>query len=255
MKRQMNKKVLSLFAHPDDAEFSCAGTLALLNQSRWDIHIATMTSGDCGTTKLSSEEISRIRRQEAAGSAEILKGTFHCLECDDMFIMYDRPTLLKVIEILRKIKPAIVFTHSPADYLTDHENTSRLVWTGCFSAGMRNIEIAGTKPFETVPYLYYADPFEGKDKFGTEIKPSVLIDITTVIDIKEKMLCCHKSQRNWLLEHHGMDEYVESMKRFCRLRGRIINKDYAEGFRQHLGHGFGQDNILKRQLPGRVYQK
>jgi hypothetical protein len=45
-----------------------------------------------------------------------------------------------------------------------------------------------------------------------------------------------------------MDEYILSMKRHGELRGREINARYAEGFRQHLGHSFPQDNILKDQL-------
>jgi hypothetical protein len=68
------------------------------------------------------------------------------------------------------------------------------------------------------------------------------------------MLCCHDSQRNWLMSHHGMDEYVESMKRFARQRGKKANCDYAEGFRQHLGHGYPQDNRLKKELSKRVIE-
>ena len=39
---------LAILAHPDDAEFLCAGTLVRLACERgWSIHIATMTPGDC----------------------------------------------------------------------------------------------------------------------------------------------------------------------------------------------------------------
>jgi len=38
------------------------------------------------------------------------------------------------------------------------------------------------------------------------------------------------------------------MKRYAEIRGREANTRYAEGFRQHLGHSFPQDNILKEQL-------
>ena len=73
------KTVLSLGAHPDDAEFLCAGTLALLHKKGWNIHIATMAPGDCGTVQYSREEISRIRKGEAAKSAALLDGSYHCL--------------------------------------------------------------------------------------------------------------------------------------------------------------------------------
>jgi len=247
------KTILSLGAHPDDAEFMCAGTLALLHNKGWDVHIATMTPGDCGTVEYNREEISRIRKAEAAKSAKILHGGYHCLECDDAFIMYDRPTLIKAIELLRKVRPTIVLTTSPSDYMVDHEMASRIAQTACFDCGIVNIETTGAEPFEPTPYLYYMDPVEGKDNFGTEIKAGTIVDITDVMDTKEKMLCCHESQRNWLLKHHGIDDYVNSMKKLGEKRGREINTDFAEGFRQHLGHAYPQDNILKAELGDLVH--
>ena len=80
-----NKIVLSIQAHPDDAEFTCAGTLALLQKKGWQVHIATMTPGDCGSATLNRAEISNIRKQEAANAAKLLDGQYHCLECEDVF--------------------------------------------------------------------------------------------------------------------------------------------------------------------------
>ena len=248
-----NKTVLSLGAHPDDAEFFCAGTLALLRQKGWEIHIATMTPGDCGTVQYSREEISRIRRAEAAKAAAILDGTYHCLECGDIFILYDRPSLLKAIELLRKVKPAIVFTTSPSDYMVDHEMVSKIAQTACFACGVVNVETPGAEPFEPIPYLYYMDPAEEKDKFGTQIQAGTIVDISGVMDTKEKMLCCHESQRHWLMTHHGMDEYVNIMKESGEKRGLEIKSPFAEGFRQHLGHAYPQDNILKAELGDLVH--
>jgi len=248
-----NKIVLSIGAHPDDAEFFCTGTLALLEKKGWQVHIATMTPGDGGTVKYSREEISRIRRAEAAKSAGILNGSYHCLESSDIFIMYDRSALTKAIELVRKVRPTIVFTTSPMDYMVDHEMASKIAQTACFACGVVNIETAGAEPFEPVPYLYYMDPVEGKDNLGTKIKAGTIVDISSVMDVKEKMLCCHESQRNWLLEHHGIDDYVIAMKRLGEERGKEINSQFAEGFRQHLGHAYPQDNILKTELGDLVH--
>ena len=247
------KTVLSIGAHPDDAEFFCTGTLALLHEKGWDIHIATMTPGDCGTVQYSREEISRIRRAEATKAVSLLDGSYHCLECDDIFIMYDRPSLLKAIDLVRKVRPAIVFTTSPSDYMVDHEMASRLAQTACFACGVVNVETPGAEPFEPVPHLYYMDPAEQKDIFGNEIQPSIIVDITRAMDTKEKMLCCHESQRHWLMTHHGMDEYVNMMKTSGQKRGRQINTRFAEGFRQHLGHAYPHDNILKAELGDLVH--
>jgi len=248
-----DKVVLSIGAHPDDAEFMCAGTLALLHERGWEVHIATMAPGDCGTVQYTREEISRIRKGESAKAAAMLDGHYHCLECGDIFIMYDRGTLLKTIELVRRVRPKIVFTLSPSDYMVDHEHASRLAQTACFCCGVVNVETPGAEPFEPIPYLYYADPVEGKDKLGTPVKPAMIVDISSVIDTKEKMLCCHESQRDWLLKHHGMDEYVNMMKAFGKKRGGEVGREFGEGFRQHLGHAYPQDNILKRELGDLVH--
>ncbi len=86
-----------------------------------------------------------------------------------------------------------------------------IVQAACFASGVKNMEVI-EEPFEPVPYLYYSDPMEGKDKLGNPIQPSVYVDITNEIEIKEKMLDCHKNQRDWLRAHHKMDENILPMK-------------------------------------------
>jgi N-acetylglucosamine malate deacetylase 1 len=86
--------VLGVFAHPDDAEFLCAGTLLRLVRERGcTVHIATMTAGDCGSAELLAEEISRIRRAEGARAAALLGGRYHCLDERDLLVMYNERTL------------------------------------------------------------------------------------------------------------------------------------------------------------------
>ena len=244
----MDKTVLALVAHPDDAEFMCTGTLALLHKNGWDVHIATMTPGDCGSMEMSREEISKVRRGEAAAAAKLLDGKYHCLECDDVFVMYDRETLLKAIKLIREVRPSLVFAPSPDDYMVDHEMTSKVAWMACFGAGIPNVSTPGVKPAGHVPYLYYVDPLEAKDKLGKAIVASCYVDVSSMIDLKVKMLCCHASQRNWLMAHHGIDEYTASLKKHGAMRGGEIGVNYAEAFRQHLGNAFPQDNILKTEL-------
>jgi LmbE family N-acetylglucosaminyl deacetylase len=156
--------------------------------------------------------------------------------------------------LIREIHPDIVFTARPNDYMIDHEITSQIVQTACFSSGIRNMEI-NEEPFEPMPYLYYCDPMEGKDKFGNLIQPTIYVNIESEVAMKEKMLLCHESQRMWLHKHHQIDEYVLFMKRFGAERGKEINVGFAEGFRQHLGHGYPQNNILKEILGGLIILK
>jgi LmbE family N-acetylglucosaminyl deacetylase len=253
MNIESTRTVLAIGAHPDDVELLCAGTLALLHARGWKVECATMTPGDCGSTTRNRGEISAIRRKEAAASAALLNGKYHCMECDDVFIAYDRPTLLKVIKLVREVRPAIVLTMSPEDYMVDHEVTSEIVRTACFAAGMKNIDTDGIDPFLSVPHLYYMDPMEGKDILGNAIRATTVVDISSTMGKKEQMFLCHESQLSWLKSHHGVDEGVESMRAWSMTQGKTIGVQYAEGFRQHLGHAYPQDNILNQELNDLVH--
>src|SRR5215207_7316591 len=100
---------LAVLAHPDDAEFLCAGTLLRLARDRgWQAHVATMTAGDCGSAEHTGEEIARIRRGEAAAAAARLGGEYHCLEERDLFVVYDGPTVATVTDLVRAVRPRAV---------------------------------------------------------------------------------------------------------------------------------------------------
>ncbi len=243
--------VLAVFAHPDDAEFLCAGTLIrLANEHQAVVHIASMTPGDCGSAELPPEEISAIRRTEGERSAALIGGRYHCLEERDLLIFYQERTLVKVTRLLREVRPQMVFTHCPTDYLLDHEVTSQIVRAACFAAPVPNFAPdPALAPLDHIPHLYYCDPIEGKDLFGRPVPAQFYVDISSVIDRKTQMLACHASQRQWLLKHHSMDEYLEAMRRWGRQQGERVGVAYAEGFRQHLGHSYPQDNRLA-QLVG-----
>ncbi len=247
----MNKIVLSVLAHPDDAEFLCAGTLIRLRQEQgYDIHIASMTPGDCGSMEQDSFAIGRVRRCEAIQAAALMHATYHCLEESDLLVFYNERTLEKMTRLLRLIQPCMVFTHSPVDYMLDHEQTSIIVRAATFAAPIPNFlaerHLGPVLP--NVPALYYCDPIEGKDSLGQEVAPCFRVDISEVIDGKSNMLAAHASQRNWLSKHHGMDHYIQAMKEWGAKRGRECGVRFAEGFRQHLGHSYPQENRVAQLL-------
>jgi N-acetylglucosamine malate deacetylase 1 len=246
-----NPTALAFFAHPDDAEFLCAGTLARLRAQGFVIHFATMTAGDGGSAELPPGEIAQLRLGEAAQAAALLGGSHQWADTKDLLICYDQPTLRRVIEIVRHINPQIVFTHSPQDYLLDHEVTSQLVRAACFAASVPNVQTlaeAAASATAHVPHLYYSDALEGKDSFGAPVPPGFYIDISDVIETKAQMLACHASQREWLLRQHGMDQYLQAMRDWSARRGAEAGRAYAEAFRQHLGHAYPQTNLLAEVL-------
>jgi LmbE family N-acetylglucosaminyl deacetylase len=243
----MNDVVLSVLAHPDDAEFLCAGALARLARERgWEVHIATMTPGDCGSAELDGLTIAAIRRAEGARAAALIGAKYHCVEERDLRVFYAERPLEQVVRLLRAVRPRLVLTHSPADYMLDHEMTSTIARAAAFAAAVPNfLAERGLPPaLPHIPHLYYCDPIEGKDALGREVPAGLLIDVSAMIDTKAAMLAAHASQRDWLLKHHGMDHYVESMRAWSAHRGRQAGVAFAEGFRQHRGHSYPQDDLL-----------
>src|SRR5262249_1022086 len=228
-----------------------ARTLARLKKEQgYDVHIASMTPGDCGSAAFDSQEISRMRRGEGNNAAAVIGATYHCMEERDLLVFYNERTLEKVTRLLRWLKPGIVLTHSPADYMLDHEITRTIARAAAFAAPIRNFLAdrrlgPGLPP---IPHLYYCDPIEGKDSLGRDVTPGFHVDITQVIDTKADMLAAHASQRDWLLKHHGMDHYLQAMRDWSAKRGSECGVLFAEGFRQHLGHSYPQDNVLGQSL-------
>jgi LmbE family N-acetylglucosaminyl deacetylase len=250
----MTNVVLSVLAHPDDAEFLCAGSLLRLRSLGWEVHIATMTPGDCGSAELPPDEISRVRRAEGQRAADLLGGRYHCVEERDLLVFYNERALERVTRLLRAVRPGLVLTHSPADYMLDHEMTSTVVRAATFAAPIPNF-LPGRDlgpPLEHIPHLYYCDPIEGKDALGRDVPPDFIIDISGVIDQKAAMLACHASQRDWLLKHHGMDQYLHAMRTWSAQRGQAVGVGFGEGFRQHRGHSYPREDVLGEVLGGRM---
>ncbi|MEW5978479.1 MAG: PIG-L family deacetylase [Acidobacteriota bacterium] len=241
-----NGHVLAFMAHPDDIEILCAGVLIRLRQKGYTIHMATMTAGDGGSMELPGEEIARIRSQEAKKAAELVPADYHCAGQKDFLVRYHPSAIRKTVEIIRLCQPFLVITHSPVDYLLDHENTSQLVRNACFGAGAPNMKtnaVPAAPVLPGIPYLYYANPIENKDNWGQPVVPDRIYDISSEMDQKEAMLKCHASQRDWVLQHHGID-VVDNMRRWSGWLGKRIGASYGEGFRQHLGHAYPQDDKL-----------
>src|SRR5207302_6541142 len=86
----MSRTVLSILAHPDDAEFLCAGTLIRLRREHgFAVHIASMTAGDCGSVEHDAEAISSLRRSEGAKAAGLIGAVYHCLDEKDLLVVYN----------------------------------------------------------------------------------------------------------------------------------------------------------------------
>lgn len=248
-------RIVSIHAHPDDAEILAGGTLTLLAQDTHEITIVTMTPGDCGSAEHGPDEIAGIRRREAASAAAMIGASYVCAEFRDLAIFGDDAARRRVTELLRRLRPEIVLTSSPVDYLCDHEATSALVRDALFAAPAPNYATHApdpAKPLPSIPHLYLMDAVGGVDRDGVPIVVDFFVDVGTTFATKKAMLAQHASQRTWLLKQHGMDNYLETMEEWTRSRGSRAGRVYAEGFRRYRGHPYPQTPLLEELLGGRV---
>jgi LmbE family N-acetylglucosaminyl deacetylase len=244
-------RILHIHAHPDDAEIFTGGTLALLAERGHEVTIVSMTPGDCGTKQYWSDEVAAMRRKEAANAAAVIGAKYICAEFRDLAVFVDDPSRRRVTALLRRTRPDIVLTASPIDYHCDHEATSRLVVDACFAAPAPNYDTStyGTDPaIDAIPHLYFVDPAEGTDRECRPQKPHFVVDIEAVMDKKRAMLGAHESQRIWLQQHHGMDDFLQTMEEWSAARGKYVGFQYGEGFRQYKMHPYPTTGLLEELL-------
>jgi LmbE family N-acetylglucosaminyl deacetylase len=233
--------VLALFAHPDDIEFVAAGTLALLGQRGWDIHLMNLANGCCGSTTTSREQTARIRLEEAKRAASHLRATHYDPIFDDLEIEYTQDAIKHLLGIIRRSKPTILLTHAPVDYMEDHMQTCRLAVTAAFAKGVPNY------PDPSDPlYTHHAQPHGNRTPLGQSVRPQLGVFVDSVMETKRAMLAEHRSQQQWLKESQGMNSYIQTMldlgsevtDAFAAGGAGALSGRYAEGWTRHLHLGF-----------------
>jgi len=241
----VSRSVLAIAAHPDDIEFMMAGTMLRLKENGWDLHYWNLGSGNQGTDRLPSDEIARIRREEAMTACRLAGAVFHEPIVDDLEIFYARELLVKVAAVVRDVAPEIVLTHYPDDYMEDHTHTARLALTAAFARGMVNYRTAPErKPTSQPVALYHCMPYGLRDPLRREVTPDFCVDISPVIDRKTEMLACHRSQKEWLDVSQGLDSYLETLRTMSAEVGRKHgNCAFAEGWIRHLHLGLADERF------------
>ena len=236
----MSKIALAIAAHPDDIEFMMAGTLLLLKKAGYEIHYFNLANGSCGTTEHDAKTIRRIRLREAKEGAAILGARFHPPLADDMEILYELPLLRRVAADVREVRPTVLLTHSPADYMEDHTNACRLAVSAAFIRGAPNFKCLPARPaIGGDVTVYHALPHSLRDALRRRIPCGSFVNITSVLPVKLAALEAHQSQRHWLASTQKVNSFVNSMADLAREVGRMTGRfKYAEGWRRHLHYGF-----------------
>lgn len=231
-KEYLPKRALCIHAHPDDQEFSVAGTLAKWAKAGCEIISVVITSGDSGSNDPSKgaeykPELAKLREGEQTAANNIIgvKETIFMRHPDGEL----EPTIAlrkELTRIIRKHKPDVVITGNPEawfygnEYINhpDHRAAAQAACEAVFpSAGSRlifaDLLTEGFEPHE-VKRLYV----HGTDKSDT------WIDISETIDIKIQALQQHASQI-------PVDEVGKWMRDWAKEEAKDKEYEYAEAYR------------------------
>jgi LmbE family N-acetylglucosaminyl deacetylase len=218
---------LILFAHPDDAEFGCGGTVAAWASEGTDVHYVVITDGSAGNNEpgWTRPEISKVRKQEQRAAAEILgvrSVTF--LDVPDGMLEVNLDTRRAVTREVRRIRADVLVAPDP----------SRL-WSGRAYINHADHKAAGELALCAVmpdspsrpqfPELLREgfEPFEIPNLWLIAEEADTYVDITKTIDVKIQSLAAHGSQQ--------ADVAAPWVRERARELGHRAGYEYAEGFR------------------------
>jgi len=220
--------VLAVYAHPDDPDVSCGGTLARWARGGAEVHVVICTNGDKGTSDPAADPIALARRRlaEAAKAADLLGVTGQqVLGYPDGELVDDHALRARLVATIRQLRPVTVLCPDPTavffgeDYFNHRDH--RVVGFAVLDA---------LSPAAALPHYFpeagAAHQVETVLMSGT-LEPSVWVDVTGTIEEKVDAVSCHRSQ---------FADGGEWARRAVRLRaeedGRRAGVAFAEGFRR-----------------------
>lgn len=218
---------LVLFAHPDDAEFACGGTVARWAREGCEVHYVCITDGSAGSNDpdTTREAMRPVRERELRAAADILGvASVTILGELDGFLAVTPETRRKVTREVRRLRPEVIVAPDPSrlwsqsGYInhSDHKVAGELALSAVMPDAptrvlFQELEREGIQPFE-VPNLYLS--VEDPDTF---------VDITDTLPTKIKALLAHESQLG--------PEVEDRVTARARELGERAGVEFAEGFR------------------------
>ncbi len=218
----MKVDILAFGAHPDDVELGCGGTIAKMIAEGSTAGIIDLTRGELGT-----RGTPEIRKKEAERAADILGVEFReNLGFADGFFQNNKENQLKIIERIREHQPKIILCNAPKDRHIDHGKGAQLVLDACFLSGLKKIE-TGQNPWRPAYVFQYIQ--------WMNLTPSFVVDIGSYIHTKIKACEAFESQFHNPNSTEpktaiSSKNFTESIKYRAQDLGRLIWRDYGEGF-------------------------
>ncbi|MGH1363586.1 MAG: bacillithiol biosynthesis deacetylase BshB1 [Calditrichia bacterium] len=215
---QSSINILAFGAHPDDVELGCGGTLAKLAALGKRTAIVDLTEGEMGTRGSVAE-----RYQEAADAAKVLNVEHRQnLKISDAGIRDTDENRLKLIGVLRTLRPRMVFAPYPDDRHPDHIHAGNLVRESCFYSGVGKVGPRLGEPFRPEMILYYM--------VSTDFPALIVSDISEHFDTKVASIKAYRSQF-YNPEYEGEETFISSQGYFDSITSRASYFGFKAGVR------------------------
>jgi LmbE family N-acetylglucosaminyl deacetylase len=179
------KRILSVAAHGDDAEFFAGGTMARLVNEGYDLYLAIATNNERGSFRLSMPELRQIARPEAEASLQALGGCeVFMLGYTDGDLCDETKTVLrgKVMRLIRKIQPDIVFSWDPFAPYETHPDHRAIAWATSDAVSFSHFPLFHPEHFEDglKPHRVGEKYWYSKAEWETNL----IVDTTETIETK-----------------------------------------------------------------------
>lgn len=193
------KKALVIMAHPDDPDFTCAGTAIQMVRHGIEVTYMILTNGDKGNhnPEITRNQLIALRKIEQRNAATVC-GVQHVLFMgeEDGFLQPTRELRLRVVREIRRIRPELIIITNPERYLVgdgyinhpDHRNAGLVALEAIFPAAdnmmfFPELLDEGYQPHKVSQMYVFGHP-----------QPNVKIDITADLETKIAAICCHQTQ-------------------------------------------------------------
>jgi LmbE family N-acetylglucosaminyl deacetylase len=222
------KVVLAVYAHPDDADVACAGTMARWVKAGSEVHLIVCTDGGKGTPDPGVDVASLALRREgelADAAAMVGLASFQGLGMTDGELENSPGLRAELVGWIRRVRPEVVLGHDPTavffgQHYFNHHDHRGVGWA----------LLDALSPAAALPHYF---PEQGPAHqvsvgyLSGTLKPDVWIDVTDTIDVKVAAVGCHRSQ----LPESGSwaDDVVRAR---AAEEGTRAGVPYAEGFRR-----------------------
>jgi LmbE family N-acetylglucosaminyl deacetylase len=225
------KVVLGVAAHPDDLEFSIAGSVATWVKEGAEVYYLILTDGSKGTDDKTAtpKQLTDTRRREQQAAADILgvKKVFFC-DYEDGTLECSRDVKRDVVRVIRQTKPEVVMCMNPTEVFI--VSRGMINHSDHRAAGMAAIDSVYplARDHLSLPELYtdeHLEPHKVKTILLTSFdNQNFGVDISDSMDVKLKALAAHASQ---ISDIEGRSEMV---KQWAAHNGASFGAKYVESF-------------------------